>query len=97
MELELGNLMFNTNANQNFECPRYIVALLRDIDRQLDRIMYNIEQKHYESPFDNTANMFKSFDHLFNGSKQSISATKLFINFNLSSFDIFSKSIILKS
>ena len=58
-ELELGNLMFNTNANQQYECPRYIVALLRDIDRQLDRIMYNIEQKHYESPFDNTANMFK--------------------------------------
>ena len=37
-ELELGNLMFNTNANQQYECPRYIVALLRDIDRQLDRI-----------------------------------------------------------
>lgn len=58
-ELELGNLMFNTNANQELECPKYIIALLRDIDRNLDRIMYNIEQQHYDSPFDNTANKFK--------------------------------------
>ena len=47
MELELGNLMFNTNANQKYECPNYIVALLREIQRQLDRIMWNINQKEF--------------------------------------------------
>ena len=58
MDLELGNIMFNTNTNQIYECPRYIIALLREIERQLDRIMWNINQKHYESPFANTANSF---------------------------------------
>lgn len=57
--LELGNIMFNTNANQHFECPRYVVALLRDLDRQLDRIMWNIYQEKYDSPFDNSANSFE--------------------------------------
>lgn len=59
MELELGNLMFNTNANQNYECPNYIVALLREIQRQLDRIMWNINQKEYDNPFENSANSFE--------------------------------------
>lgn len=57
--LELGNLMFNNNTNQVFDCPNYIVALLREIDRQLDRIMWNIHQETYDSPFDNTSNSFK--------------------------------------
>lgn len=57
--LELGNLMFNTNANQVLDCPDYIIALLREIDRQLDRIMWNIYQETYDSPFDNTSNSFK--------------------------------------
>ena len=59
MELELGNLMFNTNANQKYECPNYIVALLREIQRQLDRIMWNINQKEYDNPFENSANSFE--------------------------------------
>ena len=58
-DLELGNIAFNTNQNQNYNCPEYIVALLRDIDRQLKRLMWNIDHKEYDSPFDNTANMFK--------------------------------------
>lgn len=57
--LELGNLMFNTNANQVLDCPDYIIALLREIDRQLDRIMWNIYQETYDSPFGNTSNSFK--------------------------------------
>ena len=56
--LELGNLMFNNNTNQVFDCPDYIVALLREIDRQLDSIMWNIHQETYDSPFDNTSNSF---------------------------------------
>lgn len=58
-DLELGNLAFNTNENQQYNCPRYITALLRDIQRQLDRIMWNIYQKDYDNPFENTANSFK--------------------------------------
>ena len=58
-EIELGNMMFNPNENQRYICPNYIVALLREIDRQLCRIMCNIDQKDYESPFSNTANSFK--------------------------------------
>lgn len=58
-DLELGNIAFNNNANQQLNCPEYIVALLRDIDRQLKRIMWNIYQKEYDNPFENTANTFE--------------------------------------
>ena len=40
--MELGNLMFNTNKNQQYECPRWIVALLNELDNQLHRVMWNI-------------------------------------------------------
>lgn len=39
--MELGNLMFNTNQNQQYDCPHYIIALLKEIDNQLSRIMWN--------------------------------------------------------
>ena len=58
-DLELGNIAFNNNVNQQLNCPEYIVALLRDIQRQLDRIMWNIYQKEYDNPFENTANTFE--------------------------------------
>lgn len=58
--MELGNLMFNTNKNQQYECPRWIVALLNELDNQLDRVMWNIHQEEYQSPFENTANSFKN-------------------------------------
>lgn len=56
--MELGNLMFNTNQNQQYDCPYYIIALLKEIDNQLLRIMWNKNQKEYESPFGNTGNKF---------------------------------------
>ena len=59
-DLELGNMMFNTNVNQNFNCSDWIVALLRDLDRTLCRVMWNINQEEYDSPFANTANTFKN-------------------------------------
>lgn len=40
-------------------CPDYIVALLRDIDRELKIIMWNINQEEYASPFGNTGNKFR--------------------------------------
>ena len=58
--MELGNLMFNTNKNQQYECPKWIVALLKELDNQLDRVMWNNTQKEYPSPFENTANSFKN-------------------------------------
>lgn len=59
-ELELGNLMFNTNINQKFNCPSYIIALLREIERVLDIKMWNKYQEEYDSPFGNTVNEFKN-------------------------------------
>lgn len=58
--MELGNLMFNTNKNQQYECSRWIVALLNELDNQLDRVMWNNTQKEYSSPFENTSNSFKN-------------------------------------
>ena len=52
--------MFNTNKNQQYECPKWVVALLNELDNQLDRVMWNIHQEEYPSPFDNTSNMFKN-------------------------------------
>ena len=57
--LELGNLMFNSNVNQAHDCPNYIIALLNGISDRLDTIMYNIHQEEYDNPFDNTGNTFK--------------------------------------
>lgn len=58
--MELGNIIFNTNKNQQYECPRWVVALLKELDNQLDRVMWNIHQEEYQSPFENTANSFKN-------------------------------------
>ena len=58
--LELGNIMFNTNSNQNYECPQYIIALLEDIERRLKIKMWNKYHKEYESPFENSGNTFEN-------------------------------------
>lgn len=59
MQLELGNIMFNPNVNQIYECPDYVVALLRDIEYTLKTAMWNIHQEEYSSPFKNTGQKFK--------------------------------------
>ena len=60
MQLELGNIAFNTsNDNQEYECPKYIVVLLKDIRDRLDKLMWNLYQKEYLSPFDNTGAKFR--------------------------------------
>lgn len=41
------------------ECPLYVIALLRMIDSELCRVMWNINQKEYDSPFCNTGNKFE--------------------------------------
>lgn len=57
--MELGNLMFNTNTNQQYDCPEYIVALLREIDRKLAIYLHN-NYETYETPFDNSGENFKN-------------------------------------
>lgn len=59
-DLELGNIAFNSNTNQIYNCPNYIIALLREIDRVLCKVMWNINQEEYDSPFSNTGNTFKN-------------------------------------
>ena len=56
--LELGNIAFNTNVKYYYDCPEYVIALLRELDNQLCRIMWNINQEEYDSPFSNTANSY---------------------------------------
>ena len=58
--MELGNLMFNTNKNQSYECPRYVGALLEALDNMLCIKMWNKYQEEYSSPFGNTGNKFKN-------------------------------------
>lgn len=41
-------------------CPKYIVALLRDIEHKLEVAQENVTQKPYDSPFQNTGNIFKT-------------------------------------
>lgn len=60
VELELGNIVFNTNKNQQYKCDNYVIALLREIDFKLDIVMKNIYQIEYDSPFENTGNKFKN-------------------------------------
>ena len=51
-DLELGNLMFNTNKNQVYNCPDWVVALLNDINRKLKIVAWNVDRKNFDSPFD---------------------------------------------
>ena len=57
-DLELGDLVFNTNKQQQYNCPEWVVALLRDIERTLCIVKYNLHQVEYDSPFGNTGNVF---------------------------------------
>ena len=56
--VELGQILFSPNKIQQYDCPGYVVALLRDIARKLDTTMWNITQEEYDNPFDNTGNSF---------------------------------------
>ena len=59
-DLELGNIMFNTNVNQIYNCPNYIEVFLNTIKEVLNIKMWNKYQKEYDSPFDNTGNSYKN-------------------------------------
>lgn len=55
-DLELGNLMFNTNTNQRYNCPDWVVALLADVNRKLKIVAHNMNHIDFDSPFENTGN-----------------------------------------
>ena len=42
----------------DLDCPEYIAAFLCYIEQELDRVMWNINQEDYPSPFRNTGNEF---------------------------------------
>jgi hypothetical protein len=42
------------------EVPNYVQAAFRQIDEELSRVMWNINQKEFDSPFNNTGNKFKN-------------------------------------
>lgn len=41
------------------KCPEYVIALLEYIDNNLGRVMWNINQRVYESPFSNSGNKYE--------------------------------------
>ena len=67
--VELGQIMFSPNIIHPCDCPKWVIALLKDIEDKLSIVMWNIHQKEYESPFANTGNEFigKNFEvHAYN-------------------------------
>lgn len=58
-EPELGQMIFG-QPTQVYDCPEYIESLLRGISNELERVMWNNNQKEYNSPMDNTGEQFKN-------------------------------------
>lgn len=58
---ELGQMIFG-QPWQEFEASSLMIAALRAIGGELDRIMWNIHQERYASPFGNTGNSFKEIE-----------------------------------
>lgn len=57
-EPELGQAMFGQPYKQH-EVPEIWDAALSFLRAELDRVMWNREQRQYDSPFGNTANRFE--------------------------------------
>lgn len=56
-QCELAHYLFYSDNIRRYDCPNYITALLKDINRELCRIMWNMYQKEYDSPFENSGNV----------------------------------------
>lgn len=56
---ELGQAMFG-QPTQQYECPEWLEAYLWHIDKEIDRVMWNINQEEWDSPFANTGNSYKN-------------------------------------
>ena len=58
-EPELGQYCFGSRWSE-YDCPDYIEALLRYLGDELDRVMRNKGQKHYDSPLGNNGGYYKN-------------------------------------
>ena len=58
-EPELGQAVFG-QPWQQYECPEWLIAMLEYLEKELERVMWNVEQKEYTSPFRNTGNSFRN-------------------------------------
>jgi hypothetical protein len=57
-EPELGQMVFG-QPWRKYECPEYIIALLKEIGEVLYRMMGNLGNHPYDNPFSNTGANFK--------------------------------------
>lgn len=55
---ELGQAMFG-QPWKSCEASNLLIAALEAIRHELDRVMWNINQREYDSPFGNTGNSFE--------------------------------------
>lgn len=55
---ELGQAIFG-QPHKEYRCSNIVDAALNHISYELDRVMSNVTQKEYASPFGNTGNEFK--------------------------------------
>lgn len=60
-EPEMGQMLFG-QPWQSQDASELLIAALSAIDEELDRIMWNIHQEIYDSPFSNTAQSFKELE-----------------------------------
>ncbi len=60
-EPEIGQWAFG-QPYKEYRASALLIAALDAIDGELDRIMWNIHQERYESPFGNTGNSFQELD-----------------------------------
>ena len=58
--MEIGNIIFNPNQNQSYNCPEYIITLLRGIETRLQIEHWNKYQEELDSPFDNSGAQYKN-------------------------------------
>jgi len=57
-EPELGQAIFG-QPHKQFGCSALVTAALEEIAGELSRVMRNLRQRHYDSPFRNTGASFK--------------------------------------
>jgi hypothetical protein len=57
-EPEMGQALFG-QPYKEYGASALLIAVLNEISSELDRVMWNVTQKKYDSPFGNTGNTFK--------------------------------------
>lgn len=57
-EPEIGQLLFG-QPSQSYSVPQIMESALRYIRDELDRVMWNLKQRNFDSPFSNTGGRFE--------------------------------------